>query len=126
MDVTQEDDVAGDSRDYLRCKVFKDQEAGEYSFTEHVEPGYAKYDVRTLQTSLFTGKNYTERVAAQITSLPYHTGGNKGHEIEVKGTGFSKSASNYECKIAGQTCTVKDVETTKLTVVVPPLDAANT
>lgn len=91
-----------------------------------MEPGYAKFEARTLQTSLFTGNNYTERVAAKISSLPYHVGGTIGHEIEIKGTGFSKNVDNYECEIAGQPCTVKDAETTKLTVVVPPLDAANT
>ena len=73
-----------------------------------------------------TGKNYTERVAPKITSVPFHLGGNKGHEIEIKGSGFSKNPLNYVCKIAGQDCSVKDIETTKLTVVVPLLDAANT
>ncbi len=73
-----------------------------------------------------TGKNYTERVAPKITAVPFHLGGNNGHEIEIKGSGFLKNAQNYVCKIAGQDCTVKDIDTTKLTVVVPPLDAGNT
>lgn len=92
LDVTQEDDITKDSRDYIRCKVFKDQEAGEYTFTEHVFPGYAAFDIRTIQTSLLTGKNYTERVAPTITSLPYHVGGSKGHEIEISGVGFAKKS----------------------------------
>ena len=46
--------------------------------------------------------------------------------MELKGSGFSKNVSNYACTIAGQTCTVKDIDTTKLTVVVPSLDPANT
>lgn len=49
-----------------------------------------------------------------------------GHEIEIKGTGFSKDASKYQCRIAGQICTVKNTQSTSLTVVVPPLDVANT
>ncbi len=124
--MVQEDELKPDGRSSLRCKVFKDQEAGEYEFKEQVEPGLAKFDLRTIQTSFLTEKNYTERVAPKITSVPFHVGGNKGHELEIKGSGFSKNESNYVCKIAGQDCTVKDIETTKLTVVVPPLDAGNT
>lgn len=40
-----------------------------------------KNSIRTYQTSLFTGNNYTERIVAQITDMPYHTGGNLGHNI---------------------------------------------
>lgn len=126
LDVVQEDELNPDGRSSLRCKVFKDQEAGEYEFKEQLEPGFAKFDLRTIQTSFLTGKNYTERVAPKITSVPFHIGGNKGHEIEIKGSGFTKDESKYVCTIAGQDCTVKDIETTKLTVIVPSLDAGNT
>jgi hypothetical protein len=91
-----------------------------------VDPGYAEFQPRTLQTSLFTSVNYTQRVAAQITAMPYHSGGTKGQFIELIGTGFSQDTTEYECTVAGQSCTVQNLDTTKLTVKIPSLNAGNT
>lgn len=58
--------------------------------------------------------------------MPYHVGGSQGHEVEIKGTGFSKNVADYSCTVAGHTCSVKDLNTTKLTVVIPTLNISIT
>jgi hypothetical protein len=45
---------------------------------------------RTYKTSLFTGRNYTLRIAAKILELPFHSGGRFGQKMRITGTGFSQ------------------------------------
>lgn len=73
------------------------QVAGEYTFTELVKPGYSRNSLRTLQTSYFTNKNYTQRVLAKANSVSSHQGGTNGHVLTVKGTGFSPNLTDYDC-----------------------------
>ena len=55
-----------------------------------------------------------------------HEGGDQGHRIKVSGTGFSLDTSNYECTIAGETCTVVEASVNSVVVEVPEKDAGNT
>ncbi len=81
IDVIQGDKIDQWNRDHIQCVVFKDQLAGEYGFREHLKPGFAKLKASTYQTSYFTGKNYTQRIAAKISSFPFHVGGTNGHRL---------------------------------------------
>lgn len=102
IDVVQnEDNWDANSRRPIQCQSDINQNAGEYNFEELVRPGIARHSLRTQQTSLFTGQNYTQRVLSQITSLSSHQGGTKGHRLTVKGTGLSKNVTDYSCTIAG-------------------------
>lgn len=47
IDVLQEETISSDSRDYIACSVVSGDQAGEYNFTETVEPGTANSSVRT-------------------------------------------------------------------------------
>ena len=69
LDVDQEfdDEFNPSSREGISCNTFLHQVADEYEFTELLNPGLAKHSLRTKQTSLFTGRNYTQRVVPQIT-----------------------------------------------------------
>lgn len=102
------------------------QIAGEYDFTELVTPGLARHSLRTLQTSYFTGQNYTQRVLANIKSMSSHQGGSKGHLLTVQGTGFSPNPSDYQCTISGETCQVIEAGLTQITVKVPEQSVGNT
>ena len=126
LDIEQEDQISRNNRDNIICRVYQNQEAGQYDFTELVDPGYSKNSIRTKQTSYFTQNNYTQRVAPKITSMASHEGGDQGHRIKVSGTGFSTDSSNYECMIAGETCTVSDASVNSVVVEVPAKDAGNT
>ena len=44
------------------------------------------------------------RVLPYISSLSSNAGGNQGHRIKVKGTGFTSSLDEYSCKAAGEIC----------------------
>jgi len=46
------------------------------------------------------------RVLPYISELSAHAGGNNGHRIKVKGTGFTSSLDEYSCKAAGEICKV--------------------
>ena len=50
----------------LKCKTFKDQEAGEYSYTEHLTYGLSQYSIATYKTSLYSNKNYMVRIQPKI------------------------------------------------------------
>lgn len=56
--------ITGSSRWPIKCKSSASQIAGEYNFLEHVKPGYARVSGRSLQTSYFTGVNYTQRIVS--------------------------------------------------------------
>ena len=102
IDVDQDEDSWNKNyRSELLCNSYIHQEAGEYSFTELVTPGYAQLSLRTQQTSLFTGKNYTQRVAPKITEMNYHEGGVLGQRIRVTGSGFSNNPVDFSCQVAG-------------------------
>ena len=55
-----------------------------------------------------------------------HEGGDQGHKLKLTGTGFSTNKSNYECSIAGETCTVIDAKVNSVTIEVPAKSAGNT
>jgi hypothetical protein len=81
---------------------------------------------RTVQTSFFTGKNYTQRVAAEITNITSRQCGTIGTRINVTGTGFSTNVSAYTCTVAGETCTVTRASANQLTIEIPRLSINNT
>ena len=83
------------------CSTFLHQVSNEYDFTELVNPGLAKHSIRTKQTSLLTGQNYTQRVVPHITEMSSHSSGVKGASLRLVGTGFSSKLQDYECSIAG-------------------------
>jgi len=91
-----------------------------------VTAGYARKSLRTLQTSYFTDRNYTERVLAQASSLSTHQSGSKGALVTVKGNGFTSDPTDYTCNVAGQVCSVTAASLTEVTVQVPILNGANT
>ena len=57
-----EDDINGNKYNSISCRAYEFQEAGEYKFTEKVDPGYAKKIALTQQTSFFTGENFDVRI----------------------------------------------------------------
>jgi hypothetical protein len=65
-----------------------------------------KNSIRTFQTSLFTGKNYTQRIVAAVDSILYNSGGSLGQNIRLTGTGFASNISDFTCTISGQLCQV--------------------
>lgn len=126
LDVDQQED--GWNKHYrseIKCDTYLHQEAGEYSFTELVDFGYAKFSLRNWQTSVFTGENYIQRVLPKINSLSAHQGGSSGHRIRVQGTGFSKDVDAYGCEVAGETCTVTEASMSGVVLEIPAKDAGN-
>ena len=123
--IQKEDGFDANSRSPIECRADPTQVAGEYDIRESVIPGYARKSLRTLQTSYFTEKNYTQRILAQINSVSSHQGGSKGQVLSVKGAGFSSDTGDYDCTIAGEICTVTQASLTGLTVEVPPITAGN-
>jgi hypothetical protein len=61
-----------------------------------------KNSIRTYQTSLFTEKNYTQRIVAAVDSILYNSGGSFGQNIRLIGTGFASNISSFTCTVAGQ------------------------
>jgi hypothetical protein len=61
-----------------------------------------KNSIRTYQTSLFTGNNYTQRIVAKVDSMPYNSGGSLGQNVRLTGTGFASNLTNFTCIVAGQ------------------------
>lgn len=47
-------------------------QAGEYDFTETLEAGNARINIKNKKTSFLTGKNYTVRVVPKIESISSH------------------------------------------------------
>lgn len=62
LDIIQ--DTISSNSDKIFCNTFLHHEAGEYNMTERTLYGDALYSVKVLRTSYFTGKVYTERIAA--------------------------------------------------------------
>jgi len=79
-----------------------------------------------MQTSFFTGKNYTQRIAAEITNITSRKCGISGTKINVTGTGFSTNVSDYTCSIAGEACTVTQASANQLTIEMPRISINNT
>ena len=113
-------------RPQIRCRVDATQVAGEYDYSMNLSPGYPTMSRRTVQTSFFTGKNYTQRVAAEITNITSRKCGTIGTRINVTGAGFSTNVSAYTCTVAGETCTVTRASANQLTIEIPRLSVNNT
>jgi len=113
-------------RAQIKCKVDGTHLAGEYDYQMNLSPGYPTMSRRTVQTSLFTGKNYTQRVAAEITNITSRQCGIIGTRINVTGTGFSQNVSDYTCIVGGETCTVMQASSNQLTIEIPRLSLNNT
>ena len=73
-----------------------------------------------------TGKNYTQRIIPNITELSSHEGGERGHLLKVKGTGFSSDLKDYSCRISGEICTVKKASYDHFSIYIPKKDPGNT
>jgi hypothetical protein len=86
LDIIQ--DTISQSSDSIFCNTFLHQVSGEYNMTERVVYGDALYSVKALRTSFFTGKFYTERIAAVFQASSVATGGFNGHVLELAGVGF--------------------------------------
>jgi hypothetical protein len=82
--------------------------------------------IRNFQLSLFTGKNYTQRIIAEITGMPYHQGGSLGQFIRLTGTGFSSNLASFTCRVAGEACQVINVAVTSIIISIPPKTPSNT
>ena len=113
-------------RSPIKCSVSSNQVAGEYNFSMSLRPGYPTMSFRTVQTSSFSGKNYTQRVAARITNLSSRKCGISGTVINVTGSGFSSNVSDYTCSVAGETCIVTQAGLNQLTIEMPRTSINNT
>lgn len=93
-----------------------------------MDPGYANSSARLNRTSVLTGKNYQVRVAPEITSDFPHQGGTLGQKISLTINAKSASTTAYSCQIAGQTCSISEVNliNNKVYVEVPKYDPLNT
>jgi hypothetical protein len=87
IDVIQEESITPNSRDYIACSVVSGDVAGEYNFTQNVEPGTANSSVRSYQTSGLTGNSYQVRLLAEITQDFPHQGGYNGQKLALSFTG---------------------------------------
>ena len=114
------------SRSPIKCRVSLNQVAGEYNLSMSLKPGYPTMSLRAVQTSSFSGKNYTQRVAAEITNLSSRKCGRMGTVINVTGSGFSSNISDYTCSVAGETCIVTQASLNQLTIEMPPTSINNT
>ena len=88
-------------RSYITCVVNSSQVAGEYNFSTKLSPGYPIYSQRNMQTSYFTGRNYTQRIVPQISNFSTRRSGTYGTIVNVTGIGFSSNASDFSCVVAG-------------------------
>jgi len=113
-------------RAQIKCRVDVTQVPGEYDYSMNLSPGYPTMSRRTVQSSFFTGKNYTQRIAAEITNITSRKCGAIGTRINVTGTGFSTNVSAYTCTVAGETCTVTQASANQLTIEIPRLSINNT
>lgn len=77
-----------------------------------------------LQTSFFTNQSYEERIVPRITSMSSNSGSISGQLINLKGVGFSRALSSYNCTISGQNCKVKSVISDNEIVIEVPSVAA--
>lgn len=113
-------------RSPIKCRISSNQVAGEYNLSMSLKPGYPTMSFRTTQTSSFSGKNYTQRVAAGITGLSSRKCGISGTVINVTGSGFSSNVSDFTCSVAGETCTVTQASLNQLTIQMPRTSINNT
>ncbi len=118
--------ISPDSRSPIKCRVSSNQVAGEYNLSMSLKPGYPTMSVRTIQTNMLSGRNYTQRVAANISSFSSRKCGYMGTLINVTGLGFSSNVSDYTCSVAGETCIVIQASLNKLTIEIPRTSINNT
>ena len=53
-------------------------------------------------------------------------GGNLGHKLRLKGTGFPSSLEKYSCQISGGICTVVEASENSISIEIPEISAENT
>lgn len=66
-------------RSHLRSTIELSHVAGEYDLVSYLNPGFPTYSLRTVQTSYFTNKNFTQRVVAKINSISSQRSGKFGN-----------------------------------------------
>lgn len=89
-------------RSHLRSTIDLSHIAGEYDdLTSYLNLGFPTFSLRTIQTSYFTKKNFTQRVLAKMNSISSQRSGKFGNRINVTGAGFSSNLSAFTCSVAG-------------------------
>ena len=89
-------------RSYLRSTIESAHVAGEYDdLKSYLNPGLPTFSLRTVQTSYFTNKNFTQRIVSKMNYISSQRSGKYGNRINVTGTGFSSNLSDFTCSVAG-------------------------
>lgn len=88
-------------KSYITSVVSSSQVAGEYNLSTKLSPGNPIYSQRNMQTSYFTGRNYTQRIVPQISNFSTRRSGIYGTIVNVTGIGFSSNVSDFSCTVSG-------------------------
>ena len=104
----------GDALDTVSCNSAQLQEAGKYSVTEWVVPGYSMPSY-LLRRASFLNENYHYAVLPGINNISPNSGAVAGQKITITGSGFSANSSIVAVSVDNNAC---DVVSSSLTQIV--------
>ena len=96
--------ISANTDSFITCSL-TNQEGGYYKVKEWVVPGVAKnYYKMSFISMKYPDTVYQFVVHPTVVGVNVHSGGSKGSNIVITGTGFSASRAKVEVTVAGLPC----------------------
>lgn len=105
FDIAQ-DEINGNTDNYIRCKESSSQEAGNYNVSELVVPGYSNNSRYMRRSSLVPDEYFEFTALPTIRSVSPVNGNVGGQYLTITGTGFSNNIANNTVTVDGNDCKV--------------------